>query len=585
MAPDAVIRARLHAALDGYMKTTVKPGAPGVLVALARRGRMIFLKGYGLASIARREPWSARTVHQIASVSKQFAAFCIFLLEKERKLKLNDDVRKYVPELPRYGRPIRIRHLIYHTSGLRSFDQLFAAAGRFPLGDDPSEVLEWMAAQRELQEPTGTAYRYCNTGYFLLARIVERVSGMPYHEFAARRIFRPLGMKHTFVRNRARIDTPLHSVGYSRGPNGRLLAHPGGGMGGRGCVGASEVQTTAPDLVKWADNFRHGRVGGPAILRAMHRPGRLGNGKIVDLSEGKKEATYAGGLCLAPINGWEFCSHGGGIPGYRSLLVRVRSNDLTFVLFMNEDTFNLGPLVDRVQSVVAIHPPYPDTPAFTPDHPVKPNRELEIMRLREADLRRYEGVYRPVKEKDDRWAVTAAGGRLQVTAQWGTIALAPIKRHGFIGVGQHSDSEFWFRMSPTGRPTGMYEVKGGKPLKDLVVVLLPEQVRGGLLRALSGAYDSAEIRSRFRLKPGRWWLTAVGPRLEPGLRQLWPGGTGHLRGRQSFRYYPGNRDGAAWFSEERSTMAFTRRRGRVTGLTWKRPRFGYGLTRLKLLRS
>ena len=584
MPPGASLRARLRAAVDDHMKVAVNPGGPGVLVGVAQRGRMIFLKGYGLSDVARRAPWSARTVHHIASVSKQFTAFCILLLAKERRLRLNDDARKYVPELPKYGTPIRIHHLMHHTSGLRSFDQLFAAAGRFPLGDDRAEVLEWMAAQRELQEPTGTAWRYCNTGYLLLALIIERLTGIPYPEFAARRIFRPLGMTHTFVRNRRRSNVPFQSVGYSRTPNGRLIAHPDGGIGGRGCVGAGEIFTTAPDLVKWDDNFRHGRIGGPAILRGMHRPGRLRNGKLVDLSMGKKLATYACGLVLAPWKDGPFVAHAGAIPGYRSTLARVRTSRLTFLLFSNDDAFDLQPILDRVNSVVTIQPKRAIPLANPPAGAVNPKRSLDIIRTREADLRAYEGVYRPVKEKDDRWAVTAAGGRLRVTAPWGTMALAPVKRHGFVGIGAHSDSELWFRMSPAGRPAGMFEVKRGHPLKDLIVVLLPGRVSPRRLRALSGEYDSDEVRSRFRLKPGRWWLTAVGPRLEPGLRRLWPFQASHIGGRQSFTYYPGDPSGTAWFTDQRGTMEFSRRRGRVIGLTWKNPRFGYGLARLKLTR-
>ncbi|HMU71954.1 MAG TPA: serine hydrolase domain-containing protein, partial [Ferruginibacter sp.] len=185
---------------------------PGAAVAIVKDGRVVFKKGYGMADLEQDKPITPQTVFNIASVSKQFTAFAIYLLESEGRLSFEDDIRKYISELPAYSKPIRIRHLLSHTSGLRDQWALLGLAGWRQ--DDvftTEQILKLLARQKELNYVPGTTFSYCNSGYTLLAEIVRRVSGRSFADYTREKIFTPLGMTNTrfydnhesLVKNRA----------------------------------------------------------------------------------------------------------------------------------------------------------------------------------------------------------------------------------------------------------------------------------------------------------------------------------------------------------------------------------------------
>ncbi|MCZ6598542.1 MAG: serine hydrolase, partial [Planctomycetota bacterium] len=173
-------------------------GSPGAAVAIVQDGEVVYARGYGEANLEHGVPITPQSVFYLGSVSKQFVAFCIALLEHEGKLSLEDDLRKYVPELPDYGTTITIAHLVHHTSGIRDYLELMSLAG-LPLGTfhDDEGVIELIARQKGLNFTPGERYLYSNSGYFLLNVVVERASGQTLKEFAHERIFEPLGMEST----------------------------------------------------------------------------------------------------------------------------------------------------------------------------------------------------------------------------------------------------------------------------------------------------------------------------------------------------------------------------------------------------
>jgi len=185
---------------------------PGAAVSVIDKGRLIFEKGYGLADLEYDIPIKPDTIFHVASVSKQFTAMALVLLEQDGKLSIDDDVHKYLPELPDYGHPIKIRNLLQHTSGIRDQWQTLGLAG-WSLEDviTQDQILRLLFRQRELNFVPGTEHLYSNGGYTLAAEIVARVSHQPFPQFCADRIFKPLGMTHThfhqglhqIVRNRA----------------------------------------------------------------------------------------------------------------------------------------------------------------------------------------------------------------------------------------------------------------------------------------------------------------------------------------------------------------------------------------------
>ena len=303
------------------------------------------------------------TVFHVASVSKQFTAMSIVLLEQAGKLSLEDDVHKYLAELPAYGHRITIRNLLQHTSGVRDQWQTLALAG-WRLDDviTQKQILRMLFRQKELNFEPGARHLYSNAGYTLLAEIVGRVSGKPLPEFCDERIFRPLGMTHThFHDDHRRI---VHDRAYSyETARGGYQASPLNYAN----VGATSLFTTAPDLVKWLDNFREPKVGGRAGVARLQEQAILADGTKID---------YALGVSVGKYRGLRNISHGGADAGYRSYVMWFPDQQLGIAVLSNLASFNTGNIANRVATVylesqLAPEPPKPTevTRTFKPRLP------------------------------------------------------------------------------------------------------------------------------------------------------------------------------------------------------------------------
>lgn len=311
--------------------------SPGAAVAVIQNGAIIYKKGYGMAHLEYDIPNSPSTVFHIASVSKQFTAFSILLLEKAGKLSLDDDIRKYIPEVPDFGKTITLRHLANHTSGLRDQWNLLAMAG-WRLDDviTKEHVLKLVSKQKELNFNPGEEFVYCNTGFTLLAEVVARVSGQSFAEFTQANIFSPLKMKSTLfyddhekiVKNRA------YSYYENNGYKKSVLSYAN--------VGATSLFTTAEDLSLWALNFWNPVVGDTAIIRKLNTLAVLNNGK-----------TFGGALgqFVGQYKGLNEIQHGGADAGYRSFLTRFPDEKFAVVVLSNAAEFNSGDIAHKVVDV------------------------------------------------------------------------------------------------------------------------------------------------------------------------------------------------------------------------------------------
>src|SRR5215813_553242 len=210
------------AAVDEVFSDLVKPGSPGCALAVARSGKIVYEKGYGLANIEENVSITPQSVFDIGSTSKQFTAASILLLEKQGKLSVNDDIRKYLPEIPDYGHKITILHLLNHTSGLRDYLTLFELAGidtdSVTTDDDALGII---ANQKALNFEPGSEWLYSNSGFFLLSVVVKRVSGKTLAQFAAENIFTPLDMKSTVYRYGHTQLVPNRALAYEVKENQR----------------------------------------------------------------------------------------------------------------------------------------------------------------------------------------------------------------------------------------------------------------------------------------------------------------------------------------------------------------------------
>ena len=329
----------LERQVDTIMGGWSKPDSPGCAVGVVQDGALAFAKGYGQADLERGVPIGPSSVFDIASTSKQFTAAVIALLAQEGKLSLDDDVRRFVPELPRYEAPITIRHLLNHTSGLRDYTDLMALAGwQTEDWTTAEQALATIVRQKELNVRPGAQYLYSNTGFFLLSVIAARAGGKPFPDLARERIFEPLGMTSTHFHADHRLPVKDRAIGYAPREGGGW----GIAMSDWEQTGDGSVLTTVLDLARWVRNFDDPRVGGKALVDEMQRKGRLTSGEEIDYAEGLRYATYRG---VATVG------HNGSWAGYRSSLLRFPSDRTAVIVLCNAETAEAGAIARKVADV------------------------------------------------------------------------------------------------------------------------------------------------------------------------------------------------------------------------------------------
>ena len=323
------------AVVDAIFASWNLPGSPGCAIAVAKNGKVVYSRGYGYANLDYDIPITPQTVFDVASITKQFVAASLSMLALEGKLTLDDDVRRWLPELPEYQWPITLRHMIYHTSGLRDYLNLFPLAGRndyYPISH--AQILSMMSRQRALIFPPGERYLYSNTGYMLLAQVIERASGKSLGEFAHERIFVPLRMDSSLMYENLEEIIAGRATGYDRDDDGELrIVH----NYNFDVAGDGQLYTTVEDLLRW-DDYLHGAEK-PAIYSTMMTEGRLNNGDPI---------SYAQGIELGEYRGLRTVGHSGSSWGFRSQLVRFVESGLSIAIVCNADFARPGDLARQV---------------------------------------------------------------------------------------------------------------------------------------------------------------------------------------------------------------------------------------------
>ena len=333
------------------------PSTPGCALSVLRRGSVIYTKGYGSANLELNVPITPHTVFDIGSVSKQFTAMSVLLLAEDGKLSLDDDIHKFIPELPAYQAPITVRNMLHHMSGLKSYTDLLDLAG-VPEIDQTTDAdaLALIARQTTLNFAPGRQYLYSDTNYFLLALVVQRVSGASLREFARQRIFEPLQMTSTHYHDDHRMIVPNRATGYAPGRERGFEID----MSNFEELGDGSVMTTVEDLARWDRNFYTPVIGGRSIIDQLQELGVRSDGS---------KTPYAMGLILDRYRGLPRVQHTGEWVGYRSSVIRFPQQKLSVIVLCNmigdldplalservADRY-LGTLTQRPQSSVSISP-------------------------------------------------------------------------------------------------------------------------------------------------------------------------------------------------------------------------------------
>jgi CubicO group peptidase (beta-lactamase class C family) len=326
--------------IDVIFQDLSKPGSPGCALGVYRNAAIVYAKGYGLANIEENVSISPQTVFDVGSMSKQFTAASILLLQKQGKLSISDDIRKYIPEIPDYGHTITILNLLNHTSGLRDYLSLMELAG---INTDSvttdEDALAFIVRQKSSNFAPGDEWLYSNTGFFLLSVIVKRVSGETLRDFAASNIFRPVGMTHTEYRQDHTSLVANRALAYdpNADKNGYVLDISYFEQTGDGAV-----HTSVEDLARWDENFYTAQVGGADLIKELQQTATLNNGKAL---------TYAKGLVVSEYRGLRTVSHSGSWGGYRGHLVRFPNQHFSVACLCNLGTANPSKRALRVADI------------------------------------------------------------------------------------------------------------------------------------------------------------------------------------------------------------------------------------------
>ncbi len=309
---------------------------PGVAISVVKNGKIIFKKGYGLANLEYDIPITPKTIFLVASISKQFTAYSIYLLEKQNKLSLDDDIRKYIPEVPNFGKTITIKHLLYHTSGLKEELALLSFAGwRMDEVITTEQILKLLSHQTELNFTPGSEFRYSNTGYTLLAEIVKRVSGMSFATFTKENIFIPLGMNNThfyddfekLIKNRAYSYDYENNV-YKKENLSDIS------------IGGTGLYSNVEDLALWANNFENPIVGDKNLIKKFNKPATFDNGEeitawVVD----NEPINHAKGQFIRNYRGVDTYIHTGSQAAFNAYLGRFPDKGFTVITLSNDMSY------------------------------------------------------------------------------------------------------------------------------------------------------------------------------------------------------------------------------------------------------
>ena len=451
--------------------------SPGCSLAVVKDGQVIYKRGYGMARLEDDIVMTPDKIFDIGSVSKQFTATCIAMLAREGKLSLDDDVRKYFPDLPQYERPITVRHLIHHTSGLRDYNGLLVLAGFRSESDCPNvdEALQLVYRQKSLNYPTGEEYSYTNTGYFLLGQIVEKVSGQTLNQFAQERIFKPLGMTHTIYQDDHRQIIKNRATGYEQAEKGYRL-----NMSNWDETGDGNVYTSVEDLYLWDQAFYNHKLG-KDLMDLLHTVGVLNDGKKLD---------YAFGLVITEHKGLKNVGHGGAWAGFRAAISRFPEQKFSVICLANLDSINPTDLCSKVADIYL---------ADLIKEPVKAEKEKpKPYPLSQKELEEKAGNYRD--ERFGRWiTISVDKDKLKAAVSGQEFVLTPTSQTIFTALEAPFPATLEFPPAETGRPaTAVFKGRGDatKFVKAAPLKPLTEAQLGGF----AGTYASDELLgAKYRL--------------------------------------------------------------------------------------
>ncbi|MEO8451230.1 MAG: serine hydrolase domain-containing protein [Gemmatimonadota bacterium] len=532
--------ARRERQVDSLFAEFTQGLSPGAAVEVIRDGKIVLSKGYGYASLEERTPITPATVFDVASVSKQFTGLAVAMLIDQGRIKVTDDIRKYIPELADVGKTITINHLLHHMSGLRDWPGTLRLAGW--QGEDVisfSQILTFAYNQRTLNFTPGAEYMYSNTGFNLLAEMVARVTGKTFRAWTDEQLFRPLGMTSSHFHDNHNEVVANRAYGYGKTPNGMVAI-----TNNLTALGSSSLFTTVEDMARWVMNFEDPKVGGRAAMAMTRTKGVLNDGTTIP---------YAFGISHGEYRGRPNVSHGGSWAGFSTAVLHFPEQRFGVIILGN------SPIVSATRLSYAVADIFLDTELGPLPAPVvDPIASAPVAVIAPAVLDRYVGLYRLGPGSYVRISRDGAG----LKAQAGREPEAPMTAK--------SDTSFWVQAynapmildvaADGGSVELAFRTRRAPKVQESAPVT-PEQ-----LAQLTGEYESDELATSYlvEVKDGGLVLKHRRHGTIP-LTRFWRddfgAGPGYMRSIEFLRDSTGKATGFSVFIDERSRdVRFTRRR-------------------------
>lgn len=446
---------------------------PGGVVSVMKNDELVLSKAYGKANIKYDIPNTTETVFNIGSVSKQFTAMGIVLLQLQGKLSFDDTIQQFLPELHTFGSPVTIRHLLHHTSGFRSTPELFGLAG-WRDGDAISteDDYRYFIKQKELNFEPGTQFMYSNSGYVLLAKIIENITGAHYNQWMQENIFRPLKMNETFVDEANSSQNKNVATGYNELEQDQFTLAENTSLD----IGASNIYSTANDLTIWMKNFRQPAKGWEKAFELLQTTDKLADGTI---------NKYAFGLMLDDFFGNKSIAHPGGVPGFLSFASYFPDEELTLVMLSNYTSREVEQKFMMLSQVFLKN----KTETNKPEKPLTPiSLDKEAATIIAGDYWNVKENYaRKIDfEKDTLWYIRSNGSKSQLI-QTGTneFIIGGIKAQVIVRFETGSTKRM--HVSDEGKPVQLFEEYDNIPISNAE------------MEGYTGSFYSTELETTYNI--------------------------------------------------------------------------------------
>jgi len=374
--------------IDALVAEKIEENTPGCIVAVVHNGEVIFKKGYGYANLDHMVPITDDTSFYIASLSKQFIAMSVLLLAEAGQVDLDKSIRTYLKDLPENTEAVTVNHLIHHTGGLRSYINLIKMKGFFNnlIFDNLSmdDIYSLLLRQKDVVSLPGEKYQYSNTGYILLVRLIEHISGKSFAEFTQEHIFSPLGMETAlFIQNPSRIITN-YAQGYKKSHDGFDIFSTRSSL-----AGSTGMVCTVKDMVKWDRFLSEGGlgIGKWNLSEVIREPGNLSDGTPLE---------YSYGLQVNEYKGRKTIYHGGSLFGSDSFYLKFIDDDLSVIIFSNLELFGCNNLAYVIADVIFNPPSDDEQQTQTVEEPKSAFEEIKFVA---CDTDGIVGIYRSRKSR------------------------------------------------------------------------------------------------------------------------------------------------------------------------------------------